>query len=326
MIDLRRLQHALALDAHRSYARAAEALHIPQPALTRSIQTLETAVGAVLFDRSRSGIVPTAVGEMLIARARGILLAADDLKRDIALTHSLDLGELTVGAGAYGAATLLGPALGRLSRRHPRLRVRVVTPPWQELADRLRAGEIDLFVTDTGEIERDPAFLVTPLLPHRCYAVCRRDHPLPPDADDLEAMFAYPLAGPHLPQHALDRLLRVAPAPIRRLLRSNGRVTLTCDSAAVVKSVLAHSDALSLMSAYMAVDELRSGALRLLANVNLGIELRVGIVQLRRRTPPPAARALIEELIAYDGEVAGQEQRQLPARRRIGARRSSRNN
>jgi len=314
MIDLRRLQHALALDAHRNYARAAESLHLTQPALTRSIQTLEAAVGATLFDRGRGGIVPTAVGEMLIARARDIVLAAEDLRRDIALTHSLDLGGLTVGAGAYGAAMLLGPALGRLNRRHPRLRVRIVTPPWQELADRLRAREIDLFVTDTGEIERDPEFLVTPLRPHRCYAICRRGHPLPPEADDLDAMFAYPLAGPHLPRHAIERLVRVAPVPVRRLLRDSGRVALTCDSSAVIKSVLVHSDALSLMSTYMATDELRSGELRLLPRVNLGIDLRVGIVQLRHRTPPPAARALIDELVAYDREVAAQERHFVRAR------------
>ena len=307
MINLRRLQHALTLDEHRSYARAAEALHITQPALTRSIQTLETAVGAALFDRGRGGIVPTAVGKMLIERARDIILATADLQRDIALTRSLDLGELTVGAGAYGAATLLGPALGRLSCRHPRLQVRVVTPPWQELAERLHAHAIDFFVADISEIEHDPDFLVTPLRPHRCYAVCRRDHPLPPDTDNLDEMFTYPLVGPHLPRHAIEPLLNVAPTPVKRLLSNSGMVTLTCDSAAVVKSVLSHSDALSLMSTYMAVDELRSGELRLLSRVNLGIKLHVGIVQLRRRTQPPAACALIEELIAYDEEVAAQE-------------------
>jgi DNA-binding transcriptional LysR family regulator len=53
-IDLRQCRHVLALDRHRSFARAADALGLTQPALTRSLQALEKSIGARLFDRDRT--------------------------------------------------------------------------------------------------------------------------------------------------------------------------------------------------------------------------------------------------------------------------------
>ena len=58
MIETRHLRHLLALAEHRNYARAADALHLTQPALTRSIQALEASLDAQLFDRGRGEVTP----------------------------------------------------------------------------------------------------------------------------------------------------------------------------------------------------------------------------------------------------------------------------
>ena len=72
MFDMRRLRHALALAEHRNFARAAAALHITQPALSRSIQALEEGMGVLLFDRSPRDVEPTAFGELVLRHARGL--------------------------------------------------------------------------------------------------------------------------------------------------------------------------------------------------------------------------------------------------------------
>jgi len=58
-IDTRLIRHVLALARHRNFARAAEQLHLSQPALSRSISRLEETLGVALFDRTRKGVIPT---------------------------------------------------------------------------------------------------------------------------------------------------------------------------------------------------------------------------------------------------------------------------
>ena len=68
MIEIRHLHHALALAEHRNFARAAEALHLSQPALTRSIQNLEEKMGLELFERRPKGVDPTDAGQLMLKR------------------------------------------------------------------------------------------------------------------------------------------------------------------------------------------------------------------------------------------------------------------
>ena len=68
-VQLRLLRHALALAEHLNFARAARAVHVSQPTLSRSIQELEQQTGARLFDRSSAGVEATAVGEVFLDHA-----------------------------------------------------------------------------------------------------------------------------------------------------------------------------------------------------------------------------------------------------------------
>ncbi|MBK9703489.1 MAG: LysR family transcriptional regulator [Betaproteobacteria bacterium] len=76
-IELRLLRHAIALGKHRNFARAAEALNLTQPTLSRSIATLEEALGVVLFDRSHKGVTPTPFGRVLPSRSSATCLRSE---------------------------------------------------------------------------------------------------------------------------------------------------------------------------------------------------------------------------------------------------------
>src|SRR5512139_496959 len=97
--ELRHLRYVVAVANHSSLGRAAEALGMTQPALTRSLQTLEHQVGVPLFTRSKTGMVPTDEGRLFLDRAREVVRIADDLAKDSRrsqLTHGFPVG---FGAG-----------------------------------------------------------------------------------------------------------------------------------------------------------------------------------------------------------------------------------
>src|SRR5215510_2632131 len=99
---IRRLEMALALDTHRNFQRAARALGVSQPALTRALQTLEKEFGARLFERGKTECHPTAFGHVVLARARRILTEVAETRREIELLNDLGRGEFKIGLGTAG--------------------------------------------------------------------------------------------------------------------------------------------------------------------------------------------------------------------------------
>jgi DNA-binding transcriptional LysR family regulator len=79
MITQRRLRHLLSLVEHAHFGRAAEALNISQPALTKSIQALESELGVALLDRKRGALGLTVFGELVARRSRALLDGEADM-------------------------------------------------------------------------------------------------------------------------------------------------------------------------------------------------------------------------------------------------------
>ncbi len=322
MIDLRHLRHALALAQHGHFARAADACHITQPALTRSIQSLEASLGVTLFDRGRGKIEATDLGRLLLQHAAGLDTASRELERELQLARGLEIGELVVGVGPYGGAALVGPVLARLNQRYPRLRIRVIVAPWTELPARVRAREVDVMVAEVSEIDQQEGFESLRLTVHRLFLVCRAGHPLTmlaaPGAMDV---FGFPLAGPELPRAAFERLCELAPQALRAVMRKQGALTIQCDSSAVLKSVVMDSDAVTMMGPFMLDVERAGGQLVILQQPDLGIRARFGAAWLAGRTLSNASAAFIELLKLHDQAVHaaaqalgfGTEARAVPA-------------
>jgi len=146
MYHLRQLRCALALARLRHFGRAADAVGITQSGLTQSIARLEDYYGVRLFDRDRSGVTPTAFGEVLLEAAVAALERLDDAGRRIRLMDDLETGELSVGSDPMLSAEVLAPAFAELLAEHPRLHFRVRTGSYAELAPAIERGEVDLFV------------------------------------------------------------------------------------------------------------------------------------------------------------------------------------
>ena len=114
MIQLHKLKHAVALAQHRNFRQAAEGLNLTQPALSRSIQSLESALGVRLFDRGHGRVESTALGTLVVELSKGILSAVADLEREVELAKGLRAGTLEVSLAPYPSSLSGQRAVARL--------------------------------------------------------------------------------------------------------------------------------------------------------------------------------------------------------------------
>jgi DNA-binding transcriptional LysR family regulator len=117
-VDVRRLRYFLAVAEELHFGRAADRLNIAQPALSRQIANLEGAIGALLFDRTRSNIHLTTAGETLRPRARDILARVADAARLARRAAQGTIGVLEVGFVGSATFSILPNILNRFRTSH----------------------------------------------------------------------------------------------------------------------------------------------------------------------------------------------------------------
>lgn len=177
-MDLRRLKHVVALATHANFAQAAEAVHLSQPAFSRSIQSLEEELGVELFTRGQRRVTPTPYGKLVVERAQRMLTEAKGLQRDVKRMRASEFGEIAFGCGPIPAAALLEPMLTRVTRDHPSIRTRVEITHWRNLLKLLDMDDIDFFIADIRELLSSEKLLVDPLPDFRIGFYCRPSHPV----------------------------------------------------------------------------------------------------------------------------------------------------
>ena len=124
-MDLRQLQYFLATVEHRSFGRAADALHVTQPALSKAVGRLEASLGVKLLDRLPRGVSPTLYGEVLAAHANLIDGELGRARDAIIALKQGSTGRVVVGAGASMRLELLPEATVRLYQRRPEVKIKV---------------------------------------------------------------------------------------------------------------------------------------------------------------------------------------------------------
>ena len=148
-MTVQQLQYIVAIDAHRHFARAAEACFVTQPTLSSMVKKLEEELGVVLFDRSRMPVVPTEEGRAIIDQARSVLKEVQVLKDLANATRGEHGGELRIGMIPTLAPYLLPLFLGELLRLHPKMHVSVEELTTEAITDRLEHGQLDVGVLAT---------------------------------------------------------------------------------------------------------------------------------------------------------------------------------
>ncbi|MFJ4290835.1 LysR family transcriptional regulator [Cupriavidus sp. NPDC089707] len=295
-MDTQKLLHLLAIVEHGTFSEAARAVHLTQPALSRSIRALEHELKAPLFDRGARRARLTVFGELVADRARRMRLEERQLRRDLDLLRGGEEGSLTIGVAPAPAALLLTPFLIHMAQAHPRIKVRTETGATSALLDALRRETIDAIVGDAYVLRAADDIELEPLGELPAGLVCRAGHPiLRKRRIDIETIRAYPVATTTLStivSRQLAELWGPEAAPDKLF-------TLHCDNLDMLRSVTLATDTLLFGVLSITRQERAAG---LMAEVPMPPDPRrcgrYGIARMAARSLSPA----LETLYAFTRE------------------------
>lgn len=300
MLDLKRLGHLVVLADERHFARAAERVHLSQPAFSRSIQSMEQDLGMRLFDREGGPVRPTPAGRFLIERARTLLSQARGLQRDARLYRDGQLGDTAFGAGPYPAATLMPQVLATLRREYPAVGLRLEMNNWQGLHQRLLAEDIEFFVADVRDVPADSKLQLQSVGRQAAHLFVHAAHALAGRRCSFAQAWSHGLASTRIPspvQALLARLVGLAPGePLVPAVE--------CDDVALLRTLALTTDSVVALPDAAVRDALSAGTLVLLDVSDLPpVYSEMGVVTLADRTPSPMAHKAIACLRAVARDV-----------------------
>ncbi len=176
-VELRQLEHFIAVADEQHFTRAAELLHISQSGLSASVRALETELGADLFVRSTRRVELTQVGQAFLAEAMRTVASAAAAKNAVAAIRGVLSGTLSVGTEQCLGVLNLPEELGRFRTLHPGVEVRLTFDGSTNLMDRLVSGQLDLALVAVCDATTRGVDLV-PLWSESFVLLCHPSHRL----------------------------------------------------------------------------------------------------------------------------------------------------
>ncbi len=289
-MNLKQLEHLLAVAETGSFSRAAERLHITQPALSRSIRMLEEDLDARLIDRMGRRNELTPLGEIVAERAKQLIFEAEELRRSVALMKGGSSGSIRIGLGSGPGAMLMTPLMIHVAHSHPDVQLTVARGAIELQLRQLRERSLDALVVDTRSIVPADDLVIHEAVEMRGGFVCRSDHPLISKASSgvsFEEVLRYPLASTHLADEVARMLMhRFGP----RAYPSHA-VRLCCEEIGSLIETVRNSDAIFFGIVAAARTGIVSGDLvELSTDPPVSISARFGIVTLFGRTESPSMK------------------------------------
>lgn len=156
VVELRHLRYFIAVAKHGSFNRAAQALHLTQPALSRQVKDLEEELTVPLLVRGKNAVTLTAEGEFFYEEAREILSRTELAIQRVRKEAPIEV--LRVGYAPSATTGILPEALQRFRAQHPRVKVELADLFPQDMARKVRDGELDLVVTLEAPGAKAPNF------------------------------------------------------------------------------------------------------------------------------------------------------------------------
>jgi len=176
-LDLRQLEHFVAVADEQHFTRAAQKVHIVQSALSTSIRALEIELGAQLFVRSTRSVKLTPAGKALYEKAVGVLASVREARVAVAAVQGLERGSLTIGVvQSIGPFLNLAELLGTFRSDHPGIEIRVTQGSTTSLMEDVRSTRLDLAIVPLFEPLHDVSTIFVACEP--LVLACAPNHPL----------------------------------------------------------------------------------------------------------------------------------------------------
>ncbi|WP_413628511.1 LysR family transcriptional regulator [Herbaspirillum frisingense] len=294
LFNERRLQAAALLAETHHMPSVARLMDVSPSAVSQSLALLEGILGQPLFFRTAHGMLPTDAGRRWTERFGRALAELRHIPADIAALDGIVQGTVTIGALPLARSQLLPTALTRVLARHPRLQIRSLESPYEELAAGLMSGRIDFIVGALRAFSTD-TFDMRPLVDDSAALIARAGHPLAqrrklalPDLDGYPWVLSR--AGTPL-RDSIEQFFRDSHWPAPRPAVETGDLAL-------LRGLLVGSDMLTVISAKQLHHEIATGQLTTLPLTMQGMQRQIGLMQRRGAHLSPGARALQQEIEA----------------------------
>lgn len=272
-----KLQTVLAVAEHKNFTRAAETLSMTQPAVSHHIKQLEQEVGAPLFLRSKTGLLLTPQGEIVVSYARRMKALNERMLAELQ-TAGRQLSLLRIGITHTSESNLTAAALAKYSNQKGKLKIILFTDTINNLYDMLENYELDLAIVDGAYT--DPRFSSMLLDTDYLTCVLSVDNPLARKAAVTLAELKRQKMILRTPASATRTLFESA-------LESHGEsiqsfdVTLEVDNIATIKDLVRKDLGVSILPRSACLDELRKGKIAVLPVENLSMVRETRIVYNR---------------------------------------------
>ena len=290
-MELHQLESFEAVVACGSFTRAAEALHLTQPAVTRQIAALEKELRAPLFDRLGRTVQMTTAGEALHRYAESIVRLAREARQAVFDIESGGTGRIAVGASSTLATYMLPSQLRRFRESHPCVEIAVHTGVSARILGMVRANEADVGLV-TGEVH-DRVLTATALADYETVVVVPPSHPLAARS----SISASELAGSPLILMETGTNLRTYVDGLLNAAGVEEQVTMELDNVEAIKRMIEAELGLSMLPEVSVSAEVAAG--RLVALKLTGVphaRRRIRLVHRRDKYLSTALRAFMHLL------------------------------
>lgn len=276
-----------------SFSRAAEALHLTQPAVSIQVRQISDLVGLPLFEHTGRNIRLTAAGQELLQTARELDDSWNRFESAVDALKGLNKGRLRV-ALVTTAKYFLPRMLGAFCRRYPEIDIELEVANRARIVERLRTNEDDLYIMSFPPEELD--VVATPFLDNPLVVVASVDYPLPPGPYALADLAAYPFLLRETgsgTRKAIDRHL----AKIGLTLK----VKLALGSNEAIRDLVASGMGLAVLSRHVLGERPEDDGLRILDVEGFPLQQPWSVVHLRQKVLSLPAHAFIKELVSVKG-------------------------
>lgn len=305
-LDLKHLRQLTEVADKGSIRAAAESLAITQPALSRSIRSIENELGLKLIERGPRGAELTPAGARLLSYARiidaNLTSAENELKglRD----RSSRTEQIAFGMSWLTEALIAAQLIERVLRNRPGIRLATTVGDFESLAPKLASGRLEFFVGPPPIGGRHPGITTQPLTEFPAAVVVRAAHPLAKQKDvtvqDLvKAQWILPVAGT-IPRITYDNsFLRRGVAPPEPLFEVQ-------PLSPVIRQLLRESDLVTILPVVVVEDEVAAGELKVLP-FDDEIAFQIHLTQRQVRYPSAARDYVIDEVKELFRERGGRK-------------------
>jgi DNA-binding transcriptional LysR family regulator len=267
-----------------SFSRAADALHISQPAISKGVRDFELQIGCRLLDRIPKGVRPTREGLALMRHAEALFATERQAEEEMRSLRGLEEGSLRIGASTTIASYMIAEYLGIFHSAYPNIDLHIISANTSEIADLTIGHEVDIALVE-GPV-RDENLIAEPWQTDVMELIVGSHHPF--------ATSKTPIAASALGSETL--IVREPGSGSReivtRALADHGiepRRTLEIGSTEAIKQAVAVGLGVSIVSRAAVSDQVAQGRLKIISIRGVAIKRQLWQLKIPGRLDAPAA-------------------------------------